>query len=92
MNIIVLMLDSLRQDHVSYYGWEGCPLKTPNIDALAAEAVVFDNIYPEGLPTIPVRTDLLTGLSSLTNPTSSAPRASATSCMTFKRTRASRRT
>ena len=52
MNIIVLMLDSLRQDHVSYYGWEGCPLKTPNIDAVAAEAVVFDNVNPQqgGLP------------------------------------------
>ena len=66
MNIIVLMLDSLRQDHVSYYGWDGCPLQTPNIDAVAAEAVVFDNVYPEGLPTIPVRTDLLTPVSTTT--------------------------
>ncbi len=69
MNIIVLMLDSLRQDHVSYYGWDGCPLTTPNIDAVATEGVVFDNVYPEGLPTIPVRTDLFTGQSSLTNRT-----------------------
>ncbi|MCY3020487.1 MAG: sulfatase-like hydrolase/transferase [Planctomycetota bacterium] len=67
MNIVVVMLDSLRQDHVSFYGWPGCPVKTPNLDALAAEAVVFDNMYPEGLPTIPVRTDLFTGQSSLTN-------------------------
>jgi len=67
MNAIVVMLDSLRQDHVSYYGWDGCPLKTPNLDAFAAEAVAFDNVYPEGLPTIPVRTDLVTGMSSLTN-------------------------
>jgi len=67
MNIIVVMLDSLRQDHVSCYGWKGCPVKTPNLDALAAEAVLLDNVYPEGLPTIPVRTDLLTGQSSLTN-------------------------
>ena len=67
MNVIVLMLDSLRQDHVSFYGWDGCPVKTPNLDALAAESVVFDNVYPEGLPTIPVRTDLFTGQSSLTN-------------------------
>ncbi len=67
MNIVVLMLDSLRQDHVSYYGHKGCPLRTPNLDALARESVVFDNCYPEGLPTIPVRTDLMTGQSSLTN-------------------------
>ena len=67
MNLIVLMLDSLRQDHVSAYGWPDVKVPTPHLDALAAEAVVFDNIYPEGLPTIPVRTDLATGQSSLTN-------------------------
>jgi arylsulfatase A-like enzyme len=67
MNLIVLMLDSLRQDHVSAYGWPDVPVKTPHLDALAAEGVLFDNIYPEGLPTIPVRTDLFTGQSSLTN-------------------------
>jgi len=67
MNVIVVMLDSLRQDHVSFYGWDGCAVTTGNLDALAAEAVVFDNVYPEALPTIPVRTDLLTGQSSLTN-------------------------
>ncbi len=65
MNLVVVMLDSLRQDHVSCYGWDGCPVETPNLDALAAEAVVFDNCYPEGLPTIPVRTELHTGQHSL---------------------------
>jgi arylsulfatase A-like enzyme len=65
MNLVVIMLDSLRQDHVSCYGWDGCPLDTANLDALAAESVVFDNCYPEGLPTIPVRTELHTGQHSL---------------------------
>ena len=69
MNVVVLMLDSLRQDHVSVYGHPWRPLQTPHIDSVAAEAVVFDNVYPEGLPTIPVRTDLMTGQSSLTNRT-----------------------
>jgi len=69
MNVIVLMLDSMRQDHLSCYGWDGCPLKTPHLDAFAAEGVLLDNVYPEGLPTIPVRTDLFTGQSSLTNRT-----------------------
>lgn len=59
------MLDSLRQDHVSFYGWEGCPVETPNLDELASQGVVFDNCYPEGLPTIPVRTELHTGHHSL---------------------------
>ncbi len=67
MNVVVVMLDSLRQDHVSFYGWEGCPLQTPNLDALCAESVVFDNCYPEGLPTIPVRTELHTGQHTLTH-------------------------
>ena len=60
MNLIVLVLDSLRQDHVSYYN-QGTPVfsnvmacKTPNIDKFAESAVVFDNMYAEALPTIPV--------------------------------------
>ena len=61
MNLVVIMLDSLRQDHVSFYGWDGCPVETPNLDALAEEGVAFDNCYPEGLPTIPVRIELHTG-------------------------------
>jgi len=65
VNIIFLILDSLRQDHVSFYGWDGCPLETPNIDRLAQESVVFDNCYPEALPTIPVRTQWMTGQRTL---------------------------
>ncbi len=67
MNVVVVMLDSLRQDHVACYGWDDIRVDTPHLDAFAAEAVLFDNVYPEGLPTIPVRTDLVTGMSSLTN-------------------------
>ena len=65
VNIIFIVADSLRQDHVSFYGWEGCPLETPHIDRLARESVVFDNMYPEGLPTIPVRTQWMTGQRTL---------------------------
>jgi len=65
VNIIVLIADSLRQDHVSFYGWPDCPLETPNLDRLAAESVAFDNCYPQGLPTIPVRTEWLTGCGTL---------------------------
>jgi arylsulfatase A-like enzyme len=70
MNVVVIMLDSLRQDHVSAYGkgrvFDGVePCRTPNIDAFAREAVVFDNAHPMGLPTIPVRTELFTGQATL---------------------------
>ena len=59
-NVILIMLDSLRRDHVGCYGnsW----IKTPNIDSLADEAVRFTNAFPESLPTIPVRRSMHTGL------------------------------
>ena len=65
MNIIIVILDSLRQDHLGCYGnsW----IESPHIDRLASESVLFENAYPEGLPTLPVRTALFTGNYTLTN-------------------------
>lgn len=59
MNVIVIINDSLRWDHLGCYGnsW----IKTPNIDTLAGESAVFDYFYPEGLPTVPCRTTFFTG-------------------------------
>ncbi len=59
MNLILVVIDSLRADHVGCYGnkW----IRTPNLDALAKESVVFTQAYPESLPTIPVRRALWTG-------------------------------
>ena len=59
MNVIVVMADSFRKDHLGCYGnrW----IKTPNIDKMASEGILFDYAYAEGLPTIPVRTSLFTG-------------------------------
>ncbi|HIE52462.1 MAG TPA: sulfatase [Armatimonadetes bacterium] len=71
MNLIVIMLDSFRQDHIGFYHggespFEGVPAcQTPNLDRFAASCVVFDNAYPGGLPTIPVRTELMTGQATL---------------------------
>lgn len=71
MNLIFIMLDSLRQDHVSVYNqgqpvFDGVPAcKTPNIDAFASECIIFENAYPSGLPTMPVRYELMTGHFSL---------------------------
>ena len=71
MNLIVLVLDSLRQDHVSaYHGGRAAfpdvpPCATPNLDALARDCLVFHNVYPEALPTIPIRYQLMTGQRSL---------------------------
>ena len=67
VNLICIMLDSFRQDHFSLYnkgeaafdGVKAC--ETPNVDAFAEDAIVFENAYPEGLPTMPVRLALMTG-------------------------------
>jgi len=67
LNLIVVVIDSLRQDHVSHYSegrrvFRNVPAcKTPNLDRFAGESVVFSDAYPSGLPTIPVRTELMTG-------------------------------
>ncbi len=63
MNVFWIVLDSLRRDHVGAYGSKVC--KTPYLDAFAKEAVLFDNAYPEALPTVPVRTALVTGCRTL---------------------------
>ena len=60
MNIVVVIIDSLRKDHVGAYGngW----IKTPNLDALAKESLRFTRPYPESLPTICARRAIHTGL------------------------------
>jgi arylsulfatase A-like enzyme len=59
MNIVLIVLDSLRQDHVGAYGNDW--IITPNLDRLAGESVLFTHCYPESLPTLPVRRALHTG-------------------------------
>ena len=71
MNIIAIMLDSFRQDHIGFYN-QGAPVlqgvaacQTPNLDDFARECIVFDNAYPESLPTLPVRTQFFSGQPTL---------------------------
>jgi arylsulfatase A-like enzyme len=67
MNLIVLCLDTFRQDHVSFYHGGEAPFpgvpacRTPNIDAFAAECVAWEHVYPCGMPTLPIRMELMTG-------------------------------
>jgi len=60
MNTIIVMLDTLRPDHLGCYGnnW----IKTPNFNAFARESMVFDRAVPESLPTLQVRRALMTGM------------------------------
>ena len=58
-NAIVIMFDTLSAKYLGCYGntW----IKTPNMDRLAKEGVLFENWYTEGLPTVPCRRAMLTG-------------------------------
>ena len=59
MNVIWIVSDTFRRDHVGSYGnrW----IHTPSIDTLAAGAVRFDSHYSAGFPTMPTRADHQTG-------------------------------
>jgi arylsulfatase A-like enzyme len=71
VNLIVIVLDTFRQDFVGHYhGGQSpfadlAPCRTPNLDKFASQSVVFDNAYPEALPTMPVRLQLMTGQRTL---------------------------
>jgi len=59
-NIVVVMFDTLRPDHLGCYGnkW----IKTPNLDMVGGESMVFDRAVAEALPTVQVRRALWTGM------------------------------
>ncbi len=60
MNVIVVIVDSLRRDHCGFHSNDW--IHTPSLDGLAAQSVIFDSAFPESLPTLPVRRALHTGL------------------------------
>lgn len=59
-NILFLILDTTRRDHLSTYGYRRST--TPALDAFAAEAVQFERAVSPSHWTIPVHTSLFTGL------------------------------
>ena len=59
MNTILILIDTLRRDHLGCYGNDW--IQTPNIDRLAAESTVFDNAYIASAPCMPARREIWTG-------------------------------
>lgn len=59
LNLIVVCADTTRKDHLGFYGSER--VKTPNLDAFAAQSAVFEDTYAEALPTLPTRRVWQTG-------------------------------
>ena len=59
-NAVVVVIDTLRPDHLGCYGY---PKNTsPQLDRFASESVVFDQAIAPAIPTMPSFTTLLTGL------------------------------
>lgn len=58
-NVIVLVVDTLRADHLSSYGYERNT--SPFIDSLAAEGVRFENAISPASWTQPAHASMLTG-------------------------------
>src|SRR5690242_6577918 len=58
-NVIVITIDTLRADHVGCYGYK--QIRTPNIDALAADGARFERAYTPVPVTLPSHTVIFTG-------------------------------
>ncbi|MBD3181879.1 sulfatase-like hydrolase/transferase [Candidatus Poribacteria bacterium] len=59
MNVAVVIIDTLRYDYISANGNPN--IKTPNIDRLIGKSWNFHKAFAASFPTIPHRTDVITG-------------------------------
>jgi arylsulfatase A-like enzyme/Flp pilus assembly protein TadD len=57
--IVLISIDTLRADHLPVYGYT--KVKTPAIDALAADGIVFERAYAHSPQTLPSHTAILSG-------------------------------
>jgi len=65
VNVVVLVIDTLRADHLGCYGYRHST--SPHIDALAAQSVHFSRHYASAIPTHPAFTTLLSGQYAITH-------------------------
>ena len=59
MNVIWVVADTFRRDHLGAYGNDY--IKTPALDGLARGGTLFERHYAGGFPTMPTRADHATG-------------------------------
>ncbi|MHC4214790.1 MAG: sulfatase, partial [Planctomycetota bacterium] len=58
-NVLLISIDTCRADHLSCYGY---PRKTtPNIDTIAEEGILFENVITPAPLTLPAHSSMLTG-------------------------------
>lgn len=60
MKVILLVIDTLRADHLGCYGYHRGT--SPYIDKIAEEGALFEYAYPTDVPTQPSFTSMFTGL------------------------------
>jgi choline-sulfatase len=58
-SIIVISIDTLRSDHLPAYGY--AKIKTPAIDALRADSILYERAYSHSPLTLPSHASILTG-------------------------------
>ena len=58
-NVVFITIDTLRADHLSCYGYKA--IRTPSLDALAADGVRFERAYSSVPVTLPSHTVIFTG-------------------------------
>ncbi len=59
LNVVLITIDSLRADHLGCYGYRHST--SPNIDRLAAQGALAENLFCSAIPTHPSYTTLYTG-------------------------------
>jgi arylsulfatase A-like enzyme/Tfp pilus assembly protein PilF len=59
-NVLLISIDTLRADYLGCYG--SSKVKTPNIDSLAKNGVIFKNTVSQAPFTLPSHVSMLTGL------------------------------
>jgi len=64
MNIILIVADTLRKDHLGCYGNDR--IVTPHLDSFAEQCTVFSGAYATSFPTMCARADFFTGKHTFT--------------------------
>ena len=59
-NVVLVTIDTLRADHLACYGSRD--VRTPHLDRLAAEGVLFEHAYSQTHVTVPSHVTLLSSL------------------------------
>jgi len=63
MNVLLITLDTTRADRLGCYGYDKA--KTPNLDALARNGVLFQNAYSQVPLTLPSHASIMTGFNPI---------------------------